>query len=258
MTEYTGKAMRKRLFIGLLGISLVLLLGAYFVTWWLFAKKGQLFNRAIVSIIITGAGILFVLLTIGLAALVWSLWFSRHITLLQNIMHNVTYFLFPFAVSLGRSLGWSEERIKNSFIQVSNHLVKTRKYNKPINNILILAPHCLQWVHCPHKITIEVENCRECGKCPVTGLIRLARQYNINLKVVTGGTLARKAVKECRPEAIVAIACERDLTSGIQDIPMIPVIGVVNERPEGPCCNTCVDLGKVEEAIQFFLEGGSK
>ena len=74
--------------------------------------------------------------------------------------------------------------------------------------------------------------------------------------MVTGGTFARKVIKEKRPEAIVAIACERDLTSGIQDIDILPVIGVVNERPEGPCCNTQVDLHKVEEAIKYFQQGG--
>ena len=56
----------------------------------------------------------------------------------------------------------------------------------------------------------------------------------------------------------MAIACERDLTSGIQEVAEIPVIGIINERPEGPCCNTRVDLNKVEEAIRYFIEGGKE
>ena len=45
----------------------------------------------------------------------------------------------------------------------------------------------------------------------------------------------------------MAVACERDLTSGIQDSYPIPVIGVLNERPFGPCRNTRVDLAAVGE-----------
>ncbi len=70
--------------------------------------------------------------------------------------------------------------------------------------------------------------------------------------MATGGTLARKIVLDARPEAIVAVACERDLSSGIVDTFPMPVMGISNERPFGPCFNTRVDLEKVKEAIRFF------
>ena len=73
------------------------------------------------------------------------------------------------------------------------------------------------------------------------------------MSVATGGTLARQVVKTIRPKAIIAVACERDLTSGIQDVFPLPVIGVLNERPYGPCFNTRVDINKVEETIKYFL-----
>ena len=33
----------------------------------------------------------------------------------------------------------------------------------------------------------------------------------------------------------------------------LPVIGVLNERPNGPCYNTRADMGKIEEAIRSFI-----
>lgn len=66
--------------------------------------------------------------------------------------------------------------------------------------------------------------------------------------------MARQMVKQARPKAIVAVACERDLTSGIQDVFPLPVLGVLNERPFGPCFNTRVDIDKLEEAILVFLD----
>ena len=74
------------------------------------------------------------------------------------------------------------------------------------------------------------------------------------MAVATGGTLARQMVKQIRPTAIVAVACERDLTSGIQDVFPLPVVGVLNERPFGPCFNTRVDIKRVEAAVLDFLE----
>ena len=248
--------MRKRLFIGLLAFSLILLLLIFAAAWWLVSRRGLFINKLILTAV-TGVIILMLLiLAVGVAALIWSLWRSKTIPSLQSVITAATNILFPLTIHLGKWVGLEEERIKNSFIQVSNQLVKTKVRSYQLKRILILAPHCLQWIHCPHKITIDVNNCRECGKCLVTGLRGLARRYGIKLVVVTGGTFARKVIKDYRPQAVVAIACERDLTSGIQDVAGIPVIGIVNERPEGPCANTRVDLNKVEEAILYFKKGG--
>jgi hypothetical protein len=83
--------------------------------------------------------------------------------------------------------------------------------------------------------------------------VELSEKYQVGLAVATGGTLARRIVVERRPHLIIAVACERDLSSGIQDSYPLPVFGVVNERPHGPCYDTMVDLEKVEEALKTFL-----
>ena len=82
----------------------------------------------------------------------------------------------------------------------------------------------------------------------------ISQKYNVHVAIVTGGTLARQAVKKARPKAILAVACERDLTSGIQDVFPLPVIGVLNERPNGPCFNTCADMGKIEAAVRSLIQ----
>ena len=38
----------------------------------------------------------------------------------------------------------------------------------------------------------------------------------------------------------------------------LPVLGVLNERPFGPCFNTRVDIKKLEAAILTFLEEPQK
>jgi hypothetical protein len=49
------------------------------------------------------------------------------------------------------------------------------------------------------------------------------------------------------------VACERDLVSGIHDVaPRIPIIGIPNTRPLGPCKDTMIDVEKFRSAIRFF------
>jgi hypothetical protein len=81
----------------------------------------------------------------------------------------------------------------------------------------------------------------------------MTRQLGMPFAVATGGTLARQIVKDIRPKAVVAIACERDLVSGMQDIAPMPVLGLLNERPNGPCFNTSVDLTALQKVLQLII-----
>ena len=49
------------------------------------------------------------------------------------------------------------------------------------------------------------------------------------------------------------MACERDLTAGIRDAYPLPVIGVLNQRPHGPCFNTQVVLAELETTLDEYL-----
>jgi hypothetical protein len=161
--------------------------------------------------------------------------------------------LFPLAIAIGTALRISQDEIRGSFIATNNSLVHSSSRLVKGDRLLLLLPHCLQSFECPHKVTSEVRNCKRCGGCEIADLIKLCDGYGIKMSIATGGTLARRVIVETRPKAIVAVACERDLTSGIQDSYPIPVIGVLNERPFGPCRDTRVDLGRVEAAVSFFL-----
>ncbi|MGF7185707.1 hypothetical protein GGQ84_001799 [Desulfitispora alkaliphila] len=244
---------RKRIFIGLIGLSLLFLLGMIVALWLVITNKLPALQTFFL-VAVGGISAIFILVVgLGLFFLVWSLWHGKSFPKLQSLMQTSTEWLFPIALRLGVLMGIDEDKIKSSFIKVNNQLVEANKISVEANQILILAPHCLQNSQCPHKITMDVDNCKRCGKCTVDDLINIANKYGAKFVVATGGTFARKFIKEYRPRAIVAIACERDLTSGIQDTNKLPVIGVLNDRPEGPCLNTLVDAKNVEKAIQNLV-----
>ena len=79
----------------------------------------------------------------------------------------------------------------------------------------------------------------------------LAQRAGIETFTASGGGQARKIISEQRPTAIIGVACERDLMSGIHDVaPKMPTLGVTNKRPDGPCKNTIVDIEKLRKAIE--------
>ena len=247
---------RKRLYIGLIIVILLLLFVIIAVVFILVSHPGGRLGRILLLALAALAGIFLFFLGVGILAMVVMICRSRSVPSLHQLSQMVNETLFPLTLLVGRLLGVSKERILRSYISVNNCLVKNKKFLLPGPRILILAPHCLQNSDCPHKITVDVENCKGCGKCAVGALKELAGNYHATLKVATGGTLARKYINDIRPQAVVAIACERDLSLGIHEISTLPVLGVLNIRPNGPCWNTFVNLGQVEQAVMTFYKGG--
>jgi hypothetical protein len=169
-------------------------------------------------------------------------------------MRGITIRLFlPLMTLLGQFIGLSKDRVRSSFIKVNNQLVESQEQTYSPDQILLLMPHCLQRSDCTIRLTYGIHNCKRCGRCAISGLIALAEKYGLGLAIATGGTIARKIVVQKRPKLIIAVACERDLASGIQDIYPLPAYGVLNIRPHGPCMDTQVPMARLEEAIRKFL-----
>lgn len=245
---------KKRIFI-LLGGGMLLVYAAIFAfIWFLIANRSPLFNKVLLIGIIAAFVVMMLFLSIGLSCLVYSLWHFSSSKRLNNWNRRVVEAFFPAVLRLGHFVGIERETIESSYIKIVNQMTVASGEKFAPKDILILAPHCLQWVECPHKITIDVHNCHRCGRCSINGLLTISEERGVQFVVASGGTFARKFAKELQPKAIIAIACERDLTSGIQDMQKIPVVGVLNERPNGPCYNTTVQLCKVQQAIDYLVK----
>jgi uncharacterized protein len=169
------------------------------------------------------------------------------LSLARGVVLKVFY---PVLMLAGSFFGSKKERLQRVVVDLNNMLVRAER--PATDRILLLIPHCLQIDECTIRLTHNVHNCERCGRCRIRDLIDVAEESGLSLFVATGGNLARKIVKDVRPEAIVAVACERDLSSGLADTYPIPILGIPNDRPFGPCLNTQVDLEKVREAIRFF------
>lgn len=161
--------------------------------------------------------------------------------------------LYPIILFISQLMGLEKERIQSVFSVLNNRLILAGPLRARPEEILVLLPHCLQKSSCSHKITGNIYNCQRCGLCDIDLLFKSVEQYKTSIYVATGGTLARKIVKDLKPKVIIAVACERDLSSGILDIRGIPVIGITIDRPEGPCVNTRVNMDKIAKVIKYIL-----
>lgn len=249
---------KKRIFIGLIVFTVFLItsmtVGLYLIPYIGLKNIHPLAPGIVCAVMGAATGSLI----LGVALLILTLVRGKEVFFAARLRGIVIEVLFPIMIVLGKLLGISKEKIQQSFVEVNNLLVRARCAENRPKRLLLLMPHCLQFSECAIKVTSDASKCQACGKCKIKDLAALARKYNVHLSVATGGTLARRRVAEFRPEAIIAVACERDLTSGIQDAYPLPVIGILNDRPFGPCFNTSVDITKVAEALEFLASGAGE
>lgn len=256
MTEASAKTTppRKRLFVTLMGITCLIMVAVIFLAWWIpnrgLANIHPDLPRivGVIMMVLSGMAIM------GTALLVLTTALGKDIFLTRFMRLMVIKFLLPLIEFVGRAIGLDKDRIRQSFIAMNNSLVMSQHIKVKPDRILVLLPHCIQLSDCEIKVTGDIHKCAQCGRCSIKELVDIGLKYSVDISVATGGTLARKVIVEKRPKLVLAVACERDLTSGIKDCYPLPVIGILNERPFGPCFNTVVDAEKIATALNQLLE----
>lgn len=160
----------------------------------------------------------------------------------------------PFLMTVSGIFNYKKDEIRRIFIKANNEYVLSFNKKIPPERLLLLLPHCLQHSECVYRMRNGLNECRQCCRCTLGRIKDLVAKSGVNAVLATGGTSARKAVRDLNPALVVAVACERDLSSGIMDIMEIPVYGIINSRPNGPCTDTLVDTGELETVIRHFTE----
>jgi hypothetical protein len=125
--------------------------------------------------------------------------------------------------------------VENAAVKVYNGLAIMRGRKVGKGELLLLIPRCLS------KVTLD-------------GVLGIAGKYGVPVFVATRGQLARRVIRERRPRAVVAVACERDMVSGLHDVAgKIPVLGLTMTLPSGPCKDASLDLGQLERWVQAYV-----
>lgn len=225
----------KRVFLGLFLIWILLLGVAGLLFLYLISPRLLEIHKSLPGIL---SWILFAcwgLVTLWFVFLILAILLKKHLFFQFRNTEICLTSLFPILQRLGKKLGLHPDKTGHSFVRVSNALIRMAGRRVHPSELLILLPRCLS----PGIIEF---------------IKKRAQSGNIRVFIVPGGELARQKIKEFRPKAVIGVACERDLISGICDIiPQIPVFGIPNMRPEGPCKNTRIHLSELEKAVEMFL-----
>ena len=226
----------KELFLSVYFAALIFLTAGAMFIYYMIAPRLYQWNP-IVDLFVMRAIVVF------LAVLfIWSL------LLLVSVSFNVA--VLPFARKNGLHIEWiypvvykigavfkvSKDRIGHSLVEVNNALVYATRKKFKSQNLLVLLPRCLD-------------------KETRLKAAELTEKYKVTSFTATGGSSARQMIKKVKPDAIIGVACERDLIAGMSDTPgSMTVVGIPNKRPFGPCKDTAIDTDTLENTIKFLLK----
>ena len=244
----------KNLFLSLSTISLILMMIVTTILWWFVAPRLEDIHEFLRPFSLTLLRIFYFIVILGITLVYLTSYTKRNFLIFPFAVRISIQFLFPITILFGKTVGITKDKVRESYVHVNNSFIKVIRKKFKNSEVLILLPHCLQNTDCGIRITVDINKCVECGKCDIGDLTKLAVRYKVPIAIATGGTLARRIIVENRPKFIIAVACERDLVDGLHDVFPIPVYGVLNERPEGPCVNTRVAVKKIEKALESIIK----
>ncbi|UCH78913.1 MAG: DUF116 domain-containing protein [Candidatus Coatesbacteria bacterium] len=242
------------MYLGALGAFLLAGAGLYALLWYLAGPRLAQLASALPVVLLAAGAAAFLYLALEYAGLAATVYSGRNFLLPLARSTRFIVKLAPAAGRLGRLFGSTADRMTHSMVQVSNAVTRARRRRgRKAGPVLVLLPRCLQRPGCPQPLEEDIDSCRRCGECPVAGLLDLRNEYDdVVMKVLTGGSVVPGVVRSLAPRAVIGVACERELLAGIMAVDDTPVVGVANQRPEGPCRATTLTVEELEEAIDDF------
>ena len=142
--------------------------------------------------------------------------------------------LMNFTSLVSRAFG-KRDWVEHAAIDVYNALAERRGRSVGKGELLVLIPRCL-------------------SKQALDGVLAIAGRYEVPVFVATRGQLARRVIRERRPRAVVAVACERDMMTGLRDVAgRLPVLGLTMRLPNGPCRDAILDLDVMERWVKGWI-----
>jgi hypothetical protein len=178
----------------------------------------------------------------GLAGLTWLWWLLlalsyviRRPLLPERLAERGPFLRLMRWTSLVAGRFGQRDWVENAAVKVYDSFARARGRKVGTGELLLLIPRCL-------------------SKTALDGVLEIAGRYQVPVFVATRGQLARRVIRERHPRAVVAVACERDMVTGLHDVAgKVPVLGLTMTLPAGPCKDAGVDLSRLEEWVRAYV-----
>ncbi len=161
--------------------------------------------------------------------------YGTGVLLPERLLERGPYLQLMNATSYLARLVHRRDWVEHAAIDVYNALAERRQRRVQKGELLVLIPRCLS------KDTLD-------------GVLEIAGRYEVPVFVATRGQLARRVIRERRPRAVVAVACERDMMTGLRDVAgKLPVLGLTMQLPNGPCRDAVLDLDVMDRWVRSLV-----
>jgi hypothetical protein len=137
-------------------------------------------------------------------------------------------------------------------IALMNSIYKDAYGKAPMAKRLLFLPQCLRNLECPAKISPQAGViCNECGRCGIAEIKRMCNECGISICISPGSEFVKRAIRNIKPMAVIGIACQYDLYSGMREVTSrgIPAVGIVLSK--SGCVMTEVDWEEVKENLFY-------
>lgn len=204
------------------------------IVLFLLGPRLALLHPAAPGVLHAALGVLALLLAVWWAVLFLS-WRSGRALLPERLAERGPFLRLMRLTSRVAERFGRRDWVENAAVKVYNGLALLRRRKVGTGEMLLLIPRCLS------KETLD-------------GVLGIAGKYGVPVFVATRGQLARRVIRERRPRAVVAVACERDMVSGLHDVAgKVPVLGLTMTLPAGPCKDAGLDLGRLEAWVRAYV-----
>jgi hypothetical protein len=143
------------------------------------------------------------------------------------------------------------------------HIELANGHNQSVHAVpperrMLLLPHCLRPAQgCPGRMTPQGLDCGDCrdAMCKIAPLRRAAEEAGYGtICIAPGGRLAVRRVAEARPDAILAVACAKELADGVAAVQALDWPGTPPPILQIPllrdgCVETDLDIDAAIKAI---------
>jgi len=215
--------------------ALTLAIASGLVAFLLYLVGPRLGAVAPVLWIVLGAAVALKAVWWGLAA---ASFYSGTNLLPERLLERGPYLQVMNYTSLVARLFGRRDWVEHAAIDIYNTFAVRRGRRVGKGELLVLIPRCL-------------------SKQALDGVLEIAGRYEVPVFVATRGQLARRVIRERRPRAVVAVACERDMMTGLRDVAgKLPVLGLTMQLPNGPCRDAVLDLSQMEAWVKGLVKEG--
>ena len=216
-------------------IGLVLALGVAAALIYLIGPRLALLATWLPGVLLMGVVVLAIFFAVWLSLVGVSFLTRRALLPAKLAERGLMPRLMPLASAVSELFGVKRDWTQHSSVVVYDRLAMARTQKVRADELLILIPRCL-------------------SRAALDAVLDIAKRYNVHTFVATRGQLARRVIRERRPKAVVAVACERDMVSGLHDVAgRVPVLGLTMQLPNGPCKDASIDVAQMEEFVKKFL-----